>query len=142
MHNFHDNLKETSPLTVIIEFTNTGLSAYIKEVDGLTTVGDSLGEIKRNINEVIQYELEYLEEQGEEVPKITDLKINYVIDLEQFFSHYKVINKTAFAAYTGINPGLFRQYAKGLVPISDKRMEQISKGLQKLSDDLNHLQLA
>lgn len=134
--------KETSPLTIIIEVTKTGYSAYIREIDGLTTVGDSLGEIKRNINEVIQYELEYLEEQREEVPKITDLEINFVIDLEQFFSHYKVINKTAFAEYTGINPGLFRQYAKGLVPISDKRMRQISKGLQKLSDDLNQLQLA
>ena len=128
-------------MTVIIEKTSTGFSAYVKEVDGLTTVGESLGEVKRNMYEVINAHLDYLKEHGEEVPPVTDLKIEFVIDLEQFFDYYNVINKSAFAEYVGINKSLFRQYTKGLAPISGKKVKKISDGLQRLADDLKDLTL-
>lgn len=128
-------------MTVIIEKTSTGFSAYVKEVDGLTTVGESLGEVKRNMYEVINDHLDYLKEHGEEVPPVTDLKIEFVIDLEQFFDYYNVINKSAFAEYAGINKSLFRQYTKGLAPISGKKVKKISDGLQRLADDLKDLTL-
>ncbi len=129
-------------VTVVIEKTDTGFSAYAKEIDGLTTVGSSLGEVKRNMYEVVNDHLEYMKECGETAPSITDLKINFVVDLEQFFGYYNVINKTAFAEYAGINQSLFRQYTRGLAPISGKKMKQISQGLHKLADDLHDLTLA
>mgnify|MGYP000085432933 CR=1 FL=1 len=129
-------------LHVVIEKTNTGYSAYVKEFDGLITVGDSFGEVKLNINEVIQEHIEYLEEIGETTNALTNAKLNYVVDLEQFFDYFKIINKSAFAEYAGINQSLFRQYTKGLAPISGKKMAQISKGLNKLAFDLEGLELA
>lgn len=128
-------------ITVIIEKTSTGFSAYAKEIDGLATVGSSISEIKNNFNEVLEYHVEYLQEKGESVT-IRDFEISYEIDLEQVFDYFNVINKSAFAEhYAEMNQSLFRQYTKGLAPLSGDKMQQISKGLHKLADELSDLTL-
>lgn len=134
-------MKAQTVLTVIVEKTGTGFSAYTKEIDGLATIGDGLTELKRNFNEVLHYHVEYLQEQGENVTT-DDFITNYVLDLEQFFEYFNVINKSAFAEhYAGINQSLFRQYTKKLAPLSDDKMLQISRGLHKLADELSDLTL-
>jgi predicted RNase H-like HicB family nuclease len=133
---------ETKKLTVVVEKTVTGFSAYAKEIDGLATVGSSLSELKENFNEVLQYHVEYLNEQGEALTK-ENFTINYVVDLEQIFEYFSVINKSAFAErYAEINQSLFRQYTKGLAPLSGEKMAQISKGLHKLADEISDLTFA
>ncbi|QSB26128.1 type II toxin-antitoxin system HicB family antitoxin [Flavobacterium sp. CLA17] len=128
-------------ISVVIEKTSTGFSAYAKEIDGLATVGSSITEIKENFNEVLQYHVEYLQEQGENVT-ITGFDISYQIDLEQVFDYFSVINKSAFAEhYAEMNQSLFRQYTKGLTNLSSDKMLQISKGLHKLADELSDLTL-
>ncbi|RUT68702.1 type II toxin-antitoxin system HicB family antitoxin [Flavobacterium cupreum] len=128
-------------ISVVIEKTSTGFSAFAKEIDGLTTVGSSISEIKENFNEVLQYHVEYLQEKGESVA-ITDFEISYQIDLEQVFEYFSVINKSAFAEhYADINQSLFRQYTKGLANLSSDKMQKISKGLHKLADELSDLTL-
>jgi len=128
-------------ISVVIEKTSTGFSAYALEVDGLATVGNNISEIKQNFNEVLQYHVEYLQEKGEKV-KLTDFEISYQIDLEQVFEYFTVINKTAFAEnYAEINQSLFRQYTKGLASLSSDKMQQISRGLHKLADELSDLTL-
>ena len=135
-------MKAPNVLTVIVEKTGTGFSAYTKEIDGLATIGDNLTELKKNFNEVLHYHIEYLQEQGENVTT-NDFTINYVLDLEQFFEYFNVINISAFAEhYAGINQSLFRQYTKKLAPLSDDKMLQISRGLHKLADELSNLTLA
>ena len=134
-------MKAQTVLTVIVEKTGTGFSAYTKEIDGLATIGDGLTELKRNFNEVLHYHVEYLQEQGENVTT-NDFITNYDLDLEQFFEYFNVINKSAFAEhYAGINQSLFRQYTKKLAPLSDDKMLQISRGLHKLADELSDLTL-
>lgn len=132
-------MKTQTIITVIVEKTKTGFSAYAKEIDGLIAVGDSIAEIKENFNEVVKYHIEYLVENGEKVTS-ENFSINYVLDLEQFFDYFNVINKSAFAEhYAGINQSLFRQYTKKLAPLSDGKMQQISSGLHKLADELADL---
>ncbi len=63
-------------ITVKIEKTKTGFSAYAKEVDGLITVGDSLSEIKENFNEVFDHHIEYIRDQGSNFTK-DNFEINY-----------------------------------------------------------------
>ncbi|WP_202703620.1 hypothetical protein [Flavobacterium sp. UGB4466] len=85
--------------------------------------------------------MEYLQEQGE-IVTIGDFSISYEIDLEQVFDYFNVINKSAFAEhYAEINQSLFRQYTKGLAPLSSEKMELISKGLHRLADELSDLTL-
>ena len=133
--------RKKTEISVIIEKTSTGFSAYAKEINGLATVGNNISEIKENFNEVLQYHVEYLQEQGEKVA-ITDFTISYQIDLEQVFEYFSVINKSAFAEhYAEMNQSLFRQYTKGLATLSSDKMLQISKGLHKLADELSDLTL-
>ncbi|HRB71175.1 hypothetical protein [Flavobacterium sp. WV_118_3] len=132
-------MKAKTFLTVVVEKTGTGFSAYAKEVDGLITVGDNLTELKQNFNEVLGHHVAYLREKDDSI-SIADFSVNYVLDLEQFFDYFNVINKSAFAEqYAGINQSLFRQYTKKLAPLSDEKLVQISRGLHKLADELNNL---
>ena len=127
--------------TAIIEKTNTGFSGYFKEVNGITSVGGSITELKENLQEALGYYIEYLEEKGKDFTPLDSVKVDYTVDLEQFFEHYSVINKSAFANYIGLNPSLFRQYIKGLANLSDEKMLQITKGLHKLAADIEDIVL-
>nr|WP_321229582.1 hypothetical protein [uncultured Psychroserpens sp.] len=117
--------------TAVIEKTGTGFSGYIKEVDGVVSASDSLSEMKIDLLEALQMTNE----------AATEEKINYVIDLEQFFKYYNVINKTAFANYIGMNPSLFRQYIGGLTNLSDNKLLDITKGLHRLAKDFSDIVL-
>ena len=121
----------TKEFTAVIEKTATGFSGYIKEVDGVISASDSLSEIKNDLLEALQMTNEKVEEE----------QINYVIDLEQFFGYYDVINKSAFADYIGMNRSLFRQYIGGLTNLSDKKLLDITKGLHRLAKDFSDIVL-
>jgi predicted RNase H-like HicB family nuclease len=135
-------MKTQTVLTIVVEKTGTGFSAYAKEIDGLVTVGDSLTDLKINFTEVLQHHVDYLREKGESA-STDDYAMNYVLDLEQFFDYFNVINKSAFAEhYAGINQSLFRQYTKKLAPLSDEKLLQITRGLHKLASELSDLTIA
>jgi|SRR5690554_6265774 len=124
-------------LTVIVEKTDTGFSAYIKEMDGVISVGATMTELKDSLNEGLFHEIEYINETEGKNISVSDFELNYTIDLKQFFDYFKVINKSAFAEdYLDINKSLFRQYTKGLAPLSDKKVLHISRGLHKLANEL------
>lgn len=53
---------------VIIEKTNTGYSAYVPDLPGCITVGDTKEEIEKNMQEAIQLHLEGMREDGLEIP--------------------------------------------------------------------------
>lgn len=127
--------------TAIIEKTNDGFTGYFKDLDGIASAGDSIEEIKSSLREALGYQLEYLNEKVKKADSIEDVEIEYMIDLEQFFEYYNMINKSAFAEYIGLNKSLFRQYTKGLVGISDKKLFQITEGLHRLGQELNDVVL-
>lgn len=60
---------ESKRHTVIIEKTNTGLSAYVKEAKGVITTGRNEQELKNNIIEAL--DLFY-------APHVYQLKITYI----------------------------------------------------------------
>lgn len=119
--------------SAIIEITSTGYSAYIKELPGVVTAGDALSDVKESLYEALDL---YFEES-----EALEYELVFYIDLQQFFNYFKVLNKTAFAQYLGMNTSLFRQYTSGLAPLSDEKLQTISEGLQRLSFELNNLSL-
>lgn len=135
-------MKTKKKLTVIVEKTDTGFSAYVKQIDGLTTVGDTLSELKSNFAEILEDHVEYLKEMGDKSASTENYQIEYVLDLKQLFEYLNVINKSTFAEkYVEMNPSLFRQYTSGLTHFSSEKISKISKGLHKLADELNDLTL-
>lgn len=71
-------------LTVILEKTSTGYSAYCKEIDGMTTVGKTSADIKENFQELIQMRADYLDEQGKEkeANEMSKAKFEFVFEKE------------------------------------------------------------
>jgi len=127
-------------LTIVVEKTGTGFSAYAKELTGVATVGNTIAELKENIAEVLEHQIDYKNETEGTSVKAEDFILNYVIDLEQFFDYFSVLNKSVFAEkYAHVNPSLFRQYTKGLAPLSSNKLSQISTGLHKLSSEIEDL---
>ncbi|WKN43871.1 type II toxin-antitoxin system HicB family antitoxin [Tunicatimonas pelagia] len=53
---------------VIIEKTNTGYSAYVPDLPGCITVGDTKEEVRTHIKEAVQFHLEGMREDGIEIP--------------------------------------------------------------------------
>ena len=55
--------------TVVIERAQGNYSAYVPDLPGCVTVGDTLDEIQQNIREAIAFHIRGLREDGLEVPE-------------------------------------------------------------------------
>ena len=81
---------------IIVEKAAEGFTAYVPELPGCITFGDSLDEIKENIKEAISFQLEGMLEDGEAIP--TSLQGEYNLELKldvaQVFNLYKSINSS------------------------------------------------
>lgn len=64
---------------VIIEETGTGFSAYVPDLPGCISVGDSREEIEANIHEAIILHIEGMREDGLEIPKPKTEAVNMII---------------------------------------------------------------
>jgi len=53
---------------IVIEETDTGFSAYVPDLPGCISVGDTRYEIENNIQEAILFHLEGMKEDGLEAP--------------------------------------------------------------------------
>ena len=53
---------------IVIENTSTGYSAYSPDLDGCVTTGWTRGEVERNMQEAIEFHVEGLRLEGENVP--------------------------------------------------------------------------
>lgn len=121
-------------VTVIVEKTNTGFSAYSPGYPIVTT-GSSIIELQENILEVLSF---YFEEEGY---KLTKSNILIQIDLQQFFQYYKVLNAKYLAEKIGMNPTLLSQYVQGHKKPSQQQNERIVTGIQQIGKELAELRL-
>jgi predicted RNase H-like HicB family nuclease len=55
--------------TIIIEKTDTGYSAYVPDLPGCITVGDTINETKRHIKEAVELYIEQLKVDGKPIPE-------------------------------------------------------------------------
>lgn len=131
----------TKKIKIILEKSPSGYSAYAENTPAIYTAGKDIQEVKENIQEVIQYQIEYLEETGKlkESVNLKNSDVAYYIDVEQFFEEYNMINKSAFAKSIGQPTGYIRKLSKGLVKLSDKKSLQLQKGLHKLGKELQEI---
>jgi predicted RNase H-like HicB family nuclease len=68
---------ELEPYTVIVEKAEGNYSAYIPELPGCVTTGETIEEIEEMIQEAVAFHLEGLREEGLPIPEINfdDLRI-------------------------------------------------------------------
>lgn len=130
---------------IVLEKSTTGYSAFSKDLPGLTTSGDSIEEIKENFKEVIELQADYLKDINKEdqADELLKADLIYYLDLETFFDYYSMFNKSKLAEYLGINSSLLRRMSKdNNIELSEKKANQIEKGLHKLADELKDIHFA
>ncbi|OIP49419.1 MAG: hypothetical protein AUK33_10465 [Flavobacteriaceae bacterium CG2_30_34_30] len=128
---------------IIVEKASDGFTAYVPELPGCVTFGNSLDEIKENIREAITLQLEGMIEDGEEVPfnLREDFNIELKLDVAQVFNLYQSINSTGFAKRIGMNQSLLSQYVNGIKKPSEKQARRILEGVVNFGRELSHIQV-
>lgn len=126
--------QEGMKLTMMVEKTDTGFSAYCEEYPIFTT-GSS---IPRLMDNCITAANLFFDDQ--------DITINhdhlrFEIDFKQFFQYYKVINSKFLADKIDMNPTLLSQYVQGRKKPSDKQAEKIIMGIHQIGKELAEINL-
>ena len=121
-------------ITIIIEKTKTGFSAYSNDQAIFTTA--------KNIPELIGNTIEaanlYFEE---DKIKISQENINFLVDFKQFFQYYKVLNAKFLAKKIGMNESLLSQYVQGRKRPSDQQTNKILEGIHQIGRELSEINL-
>ena len=121
-------------ISIIVEKTDTGFSAYSNDYPIFTT-GRTIPELIDNAFEAANL---YFEDDKIEL-KHDNLK--FEIDFKQFFQYYKVLNSKFLADKIGMNPTLLSQYVQGHKKPSDKQTEKILYGIHQIGQELSEINL-
>ncbi|MFW5720952.1 MAG: helix-turn-helix domain-containing protein [Bacteroidota bacterium] len=121
-------------ISIIVEKTDTGFSAYSSDYPIFTT-GRTIPELIDNAFEATNL---YFEDEKIEV-KHDNLK--FEIDFKQFFQYYKVLNSKFLADKIGMNPTLLSQYVQGHKKPSEKQTEKILYGIHQIGQELSEINL-
>lgn len=128
----------------VIEPSKDGYGLYFNtaSLEGITSFGVTLNEVKNNASVVLTEMVEVYAAKNESLPEalqgvdFNDLKFKFSFDLRYYFEHYSYLNLSEFAKKIRINPSLLRQYKKGLAFSSEKQFDTIRKGLHLIGKEL------
>ncbi len=126
--------KLNKKISVLIEKTKTGYSAYAEHLDVFTT-GKDIPSLYSNLLEALN--LAYNDSGF--VISADNLKLS--LDLRQFFQYYKVLNANFLAERIGMNPSLLSQYVRGKKQPSSKQTDRIIQGIQNIGKELADIDL-
>lgn len=137
-------VSKSDTLKIVLEKSQTGYSAFAPGHAAIYTAADTYEEVIENIEEVIEYQAEYLEESGNlaEAKFLRSAKVEYYLDVKQFFDQYPMLNKSEFANFIGMNPSMMRKIGSGIVALSDAKAKQIQEGLHRLAQSLSQIHFA
>jgi len=126
-------------LHATIERSEDAFFAYINDMDGFVSGGNSYDEVKSNLMEIFK---EFVDEDEEIRKKYRNgYKLRFEVNLASFFDLVPEVNISQLAKTGGINPGLLRQYVSGTRKASEKQAERVMKAIEKLAAKLNSLSL-
>jgi hypothetical protein len=124
--------KGQDKITMVIEKTKTGFSAYSESYPVFTT-GKNIPEL---INNAIEAVTLFFEESEREIKEDS---IKFEIDFKQFFQYYEVINSNVLANKIGMNPTLLSQYVQGHKRPSEKQSRKIIMGILQIGKELSEI---
>ena len=137
--------REPRHLTAIIETSETNFGAYLKEVDGVIGIGDTLADVKKSLLESIDIIIEECEEHEEyELPEefSGDFVIDFKMDVQSFLRvYYGIFTKAGLERLTGINQKQLWHYANGKTVPRRAQVQKIENALHQLGNELLSIRL-
>jgi len=127
-------------LHAIILRSENNYGAYLKEVDGIIGIGDTLQEVKKSLLESIDITIEECAMNPEYVlPEEFkgDYEVVFSMDVLSFMEYYAgILSKAGLQRITGINQKQLGHYASGLSKPRAKQRARIEAGLHRLGEEL------
>ena len=131
-------------LHAVIEWAESNYSAYVEELTGVGGIGDTLDEVKKDLEAGLVILKEACIEYGDPVPEELqgEYKIVFRMDTKSFLQMYcKVFTKSALERMTGINQKQLWHYANGLSKPRPAQVKKIESALHRLGEELISLEL-
>ena len=127
-------------VNVVVEKTNTSYSAYMPDVPGVASVGDTFNELRENIQEAVDLYLETSRQFGDNLPEIfsEEYQLVFKFDIQTFMEWLsKVMSQKGLSDIAGMNESLISQYANGVKNPGPKQLKRMESALHRFADDLH-----
>jgi predicted RNA binding protein YcfA (HicA-like mRNA interferase family)/predicted RNase H-like HicB family nuclease len=125
---------------VTVGLTENNYSAYVNIRDGIAVAtGETFEELKQQMTEAVEFHLEGMREDGEEIPETFSGQYELVFhfDVRSLLTHYKgIFTNSALGHMTGINQRQLQHYASGHSKPRKRQAERIEKALHNLGKEL------
>ena len=129
---------------VTVEMSENNYSAYLESLLGCVSTGYTFDELKENIKEAVEFHLEGMREDGDEIPKpfTKEYQLTYRFDPQSLLRHYNgIFTNAALERMTGINQRQLQRYASGVSKPLRPQAEKIAGALHKLGKELSVIEL-
>lgn len=129
---------------VNIEYAENNFSAWLPELLGCVSIGDSPEELKENIKEAVAGHIAVSLTEGDEIPEKFkgEYELEFHFDTQGLLKYYEgIFTKSALQRITGISQGLLSHYANGLKKPRIQQRKRIEEALHNLGKELINISL-
>ena len=132
-------------IIVIVGMTEKNYSAHVNIGDGIAVAtGKTFDELKKQMQEAVEFHLEGMREDGDEIPAEFDGKYEliYHFNPESLLQHYSgIFTNSALERLTGINQRQIQRYASGMSKPRKPQAKKIESALHSLGRELLAVEL-
>jgi len=126
-------------IVVTVELSENNYSSYIEILPGCLSTGKTFEELKRNMNEAVEFHLETSREFGDEISVVFlgDYELVFSFDTQSLLLHYRgIFTNAALQRITGINQRQLQHYASGASRPRPEQKKRIEAALHHLGEEL------
>lgn len=113
--------------------------AACDELPGCIATHSTLSGVKDTFIEAIEWHLEAMQEDGENIPAVfsDDYEIHFHLNIRALLHHYEgVITRSALARLTGINERQLGHYAQGFRNPRNEQREKIINAIHNIAQEM------
>lgn len=126
-------------IVVTVELSENNYSSYIEILPGCVSTGKTFEELKRNMNEAVEFHLETSREYGDKISDLFngDYELVFSFDTQSLLQHYRgIFTNAALQRITGINQRQLQHYASGASRPRPEQKQRIEAALHHLGEEL------
>jgi len=126
-------------ITVNIDWENN-YGAYSEKVSGCVATNKTLEGVKQAYIEVLEFHLEGLRAEGDEMPALLQgkYKIDFVLNVRALLHYFEgVLTRSALSRVTGINERQLGHYITGHRKPRPEQRKKIVEGLHRIGKEIN-----
>lgn len=127
---------------VTVEMSDNNYAAYLEKLPGCVSTGKTFDELKKHVSEAVEFHLEGMREDGDDIPFSSDYELVYKFDTESLLKHYSgIFTNASLERLTGINQRQLQRYSSGISRPREIQAHRIQTALHHLGKELLAVEL-